>query len=147
MRIGICTPHSDIDLRRKSVIYVFRRVKQASPVIYFLRKYCRKRFCCKFLQQNLLLFNHHEVIPQYAPLGIYHIASAIFHISGGNISFSRQGKHHWRIRKSLSASAFWWGGFSLRFRRMLFVVDNSCRAVHGMLAGINCQFAENDMIS
>jgi hypothetical protein len=35
-------------------------------------------------------------------MGIFHIALAIFHISGGNISLSLQGKFHWVLGKSFS---------------------------------------------
>jgi hypothetical protein len=68
------------------------------------------------LQLSILIFNHHEVIPQYARLGIFHIASAIFHISKGNISLSRQGKYHWAVRKSLSALLF-----GVSFLRSIFL--------------------------
>ena len=40
------------------------------------------------------------------PQGIYHIATAIYHISGGNISRSQQGTYHWALRKSLFAMPF-----------------------------------------
>ena len=39
----------------------------------------------------------------HMPQGIYHIATAIYHFSGGKISRSRQGTYHWALRKSLFA--------------------------------------------
>jgi len=40
------------------------------------------------------------------PQGIFHIASAIFHISEGNISLSRKGKYHGVLRKGIFAIPF-----------------------------------------
>ena len=51
--IGICPTHSEIDLLCKSVKYALRRVKQASPVKYFLRK-CECKMDFRFWRKSIL---------------------------------------------------------------------------------------------
>ena len=53
--IGIRQTNSDVDLLYKSVKYALRRVKQASPVKYFLRK-CECKMDFRQKRKSIFVF-------------------------------------------------------------------------------------------
>ena len=54
--MGICSPHSDADLLRRSVMHTCRCMMQPSAMKYFLRKYYGKMDFRKVLRKSILLF-------------------------------------------------------------------------------------------
>ena len=76
--IGICPTHSEIDLLCKSVKYALRRVKQASPVKYFLRK-CECKMDFRFWRKSIFLFQSSRRDTSTGRRPISHCASNISH--------------------------------------------------------------------
>jgi hypothetical protein len=56
----------------------------------------KQQFVELFIRQSHFDFQSSRSDTSICPKGIFHIASAIFHISAGNISLSRQGKFHYK---------------------------------------------------